>query len=45
MIFIICPLWRPRGISQLVSGLYYVNRDIGCNIHIGAKHRESESVF
>ena len=37
MIFIICPLWRPRGISQLVSGLYYVTRDTGCNIHIGAK--------
>ena len=37
VIFIICPLWRPRGISQLVSGLYYVTRDTGCNIHIGAK--------
>ena len=37
VIFIICPLWRPRGISKLVSGLYYVTRDTGCNIHIGAK--------
>ena len=25
------------GISQLVSGLYYVTRVTGCNIHIGAK--------
>ena len=37
VIFIICPLWRPRGISQLVSGLYYVTQDTGCNIYIGAK--------
>ena len=37
VIFIICPLWRFRGISQLVSGLYHVTRDTGCNIHIGAK--------
>ena len=37
VIFIICPLWRPRGISQLVSGPYYVTRDTGSNIHIGAK--------
>ena len=27
----------PLGISQLVSGLYYVAQDTGCNIHIGAK--------
>ena len=38
VIFIICPLWHPRGISQLVSGLYYVAQDTGCNIHIGVKH-------
>ena len=38
VIFIICPLWRPSGISQLVSGLYYVTQDTGGNIHIGAKH-------
>ena len=37
VIFIICSLWRPRGISQLVSGLYYATQDTGCNIHIGAK--------
>ena len=34
---IICPLWRPRDISLLVSVLYYVTGDTGCNIHIGAK--------
>ena len=27
----------PHGIFQLVSVLYYINRDTGCNIHIGAK--------
>ena len=37
VIFIICPLWRPRGISKVVSGLYYITRDTDCNIHIGAK--------
>ena len=28
---------RPRGISRLVSGLDYVTRDVGYNIHMGAK--------
>ena len=37
VIFIIWPLWRPRGISQLVCGFYYDTQDTGCNIHIGAK--------
>ena len=37
MIFITCPLWRPRVISQHVSRLCFVTRYTGCNIHIGAK--------
>ena len=37
LIFPFCPLWRPKGISQLVTGLGYITRDIGCYIHIGDK--------
>ena len=33
-IFTISPLQRPRGISQNVSGLYYVGRGAGYKIHI-----------
>ena len=36
-IFTIFPLQRPRGISQNVSGLYYVRRGAGYKIHICAK--------
>ena len=35
--FTILPLQRPRGISQNVSGLYYVGRGAGYKIHICAK--------
>ena len=37
VIFIISPFLRPRDISQLVSGLYYVTLVTGCKFHIGAK--------
>ena len=36
-IFTISPLQRPRGISQNVSGLYYVRRGAGYRINMCAK--------
>ena len=36
-IFTISPLQRPRGISQNGSGLYYVRRGAGYNIHMCVK--------
>ena len=36
-IFTISPLQRPRGISQNVSGLYYVRRGSGYQIHMCVK--------
>ena len=36
-IFTISPLQRPRGISQNVSGLYYVRRGSGYKIHMCVK--------